>query len=91
MEKNFISIHTIVCPECKHKQTGIVKESPGLFFENPGIAYSINPDLIGHTLEIPFGSAYIRCSYIPCQHIIMNDELAEVTMQRVQFPNQINK
>lgn len=83
MEKNFISIHTIVCPECKHKQTGIVKESPGLLLTPLHQTASF--------AEIPFGTPYIICSYIPCHHIIINDELAEVTMQRVQFPNQINK
>jgi len=83
-KKDFMAIHTIVCPQCKVKQTGIVKESPGIVFSLP-------LDLIGYTAEISFGTPYIRCSWMLCQHIIVNDELAEVTMQRVQFPNQIDK
>lgn len=85
IERDFISVHTIVCPQCKVKQTGIVKESPGIVLTIP------NDDSAGGTRSIPFGTPYIRCSFIKCQHIIKDDELAEVTMQCVQFPNQINK
>ncbi len=87
-KRDFISIHTIVCPQCKVKQTGIVRESPGIVFIIPNSGpYH---DASG-SYEIPFGTPYLRCSYLSCQHIMTDDELAEVTMQRVQFPNQINK
>lgn len=87
IERDYLGIHTIVCPCCKHKQTGIVKESPGL------VVTIASSDLL-HKIEqvkVPCGEPYIRCCFIHCQHIITSDELAEVTAQRVQFPNQINK
>lgn len=90
MEKrDFLSVHTIVCPECKMKQTGFVRESPGILFFIP--SKDLNAPRIPDGFRIPFGRPYIRCSYIPCQFPITGDALEECTRQTVQFPNQINK
>lgn len=84
--KDFISVYSITCPSCKVKQTGIIRESPGIVFTIPN-SEPFHP--IHGELHVPFGNLYIRCSYIHCQHIIMNDELAEVTQKVVKSPSDL--
>jgi hypothetical protein len=84
--KDFISVYSITCPSCKIKQTGVVRESPGIVLTIPN---SEPFHTIGGEERIPLGTHYIRCSYIHCQHIIMNDELAEVTQKVVKSPSDL--
>lgn len=79
MDKDFISIHTIVCPQCCIKQTGIIR-----------MYKWVGPfAVVSNHMYKSF--AAIKCCSKNCEHIITGDELEEVTRKVIQFPSDLNK
>lgn len=84
MEKDFIAAYQIVCPCCKVKQTGIVRASIG---EIQTLPYHYNEEVVSYSHQVTEGAPFILCSLISCQHLIVNDELAEATRRVVKSPS----
>ena len=77
--KDFISVHSIVCPHCNVKQTGVIRlynihSLEVIQFNNDPI---INPD----------EQFAIRCSWSKCAKLITGDELEKVTRKSVKSPS----
>ncbi|MGB4775718.1 MAG: hypothetical protein WBP45_11125 [Daejeonella sp.] len=70
---------TIVCPECKNKQTGIIRR-----MEN-----EVEVDPYQETSQLIPGYYFIRCCI--CKYIIKWDEFDAVTRPVVKFPADIKK
>lgn len=67
-QPEFVATYTIVCPQCKQKQNGIMKGSVEGFY-----------------------GFFIQCCMPQCRHIIMEDQLEEVTRKQVKGPSDLNR
>ena len=77
---------TIVCPACKHKQTGFVKIAGSSLKLIPSSEHGKSEEPI---VKVSPGDPDIRCAWIPCQHLIIGDELDDVLSPVVQFPSDL--
>lgn len=84
IKSTFLAVHSIVCPSCKMKQTGIVRISAGTVNTLP---YTYKEESLVYSHKFKAGHPYILCCYIPCQHLITGDELEEVTRLTVKSPS----
>ncbi|SEM65728.1 hypothetical protein SAMN05192574_101360 [Mucilaginibacter gossypiicola] len=84
--------YDIVCPKCKTRQTAFIKLSIGHIDIYHAETTATGETRSNISYQLTKGIPYILCvNRWGCQHLIVGDELDEVTTFRVTCPSDIRK